>query len=56
MSKNFIPPAIEEMIKSLNDNTKNKALRETQLAMMERSVVALTTAITQYKQQKVARK
>lgn len=55
MSKKFIPPAIEEMINALNDPGKSRALRETHLAMIERSIEALETAVSKYKTRKASK-
>lgn len=47
--KEVIPAAIESMIEGLTDPNRNRFLKDSHLAMMERSIKAMQQAIDEYK-------
>lgn len=48
-TKETLPAAIESMIEGLSDPTRNRFLKESHLAMIERTIKALQKAVDDYK-------
>lgn len=50
-----LPAAIESMISSLNSTSRDRHLRETHCALMERCIKAMQDAVNEYKAQRYFR-